>query len=155
MRPVYGVALMPRLAHAQHVLDSATGQMRRSLAAMRRRGGEGPSDEERALVVSLESVMAVRHCIDDIHALEDVSGTLLPTIPAIRTASARIHHILPSCSHTLHNLAIQLGSMTADSAILTGCSMGPETGYWRILNQAKLTADSKLQKLYPHMHQSP
>ena len=79
---------------------------------------------------------------------------VLPSvISMIRTISAKLFEIMPDCSQKLSELSVHLGSIVLDSAALTKARFdfgqsNKESA--SVLDEVKLTVDSKISKLYPN-----
>lgn len=148
------VALVPRLTYSQNLLDQIADQLSEALAQTRQGSSDGVTGAERTIMLCFESVVVVRQQLSDIRSLRDMSDSVIDTIPTIRAVSARLSSMMPSCSGILCELAVHLGSIAADSAILSGEPV-KTSGYggksWHLLNKAKLSTDSKLRKLHPHI----
>ena len=146
------VALVPRLTYSQNLLEQVADQLSEALAQTRQGSPDRVTGMERTIMLCLESVVAVRQQLGDIRSLSDMSDSVIDTIPTIRAASARLSSMMPSCSAILCELAVHLGSISADSAILSGGSV-EASGYggksWYLLDKAKISADSKLRKPRP------
>lgn len=149
----HSVALAPRLAHSQRLLADTEKDLRRSLRRLRRdEGRTSPNEAERTVLFCLEAVLGTRKRLQGISGMGEIPGVVLPAIPVLRTASARLAALLPVSSGRLCELAVHLGSIVLDSAILAGEAVdirwcGYESA--RMLDKAKLITDSKLRKLYP------
>lgn len=146
------VALVPRLTYSQKLLDQVYDQLSEALAQTRQESSDETAGVKRTVMLCIESIVAVRQKLRYIRSLSDMSDGVIDTIPTIRAASARLSSVMPSCSEILCELAVHLGSIAADSAILSG---GPveASGYggksWHLLNKARQSADSKLRKPRP------
>lgn len=149
----HSVALAPRLEYSQRLLADTEKDLRRSLRRLRRDGGRtSPDEAERTILFCLEAVLGAGKRLRRISGMGEIPGMVLPAIPVLRTASARLAALLPVSSSRLCELAVHLGSIALDSAILAGKAVdirrcGSESA--RILDKAKLITDSKLYKLYP------
>lgn len=148
------VALVPRLKYSQNLLDQIADQLSEALTQIRQGSSDEVGGAERTIMLCFESVVVVRRQLNDIRSLSDMSDSVIDTIPTIRAVSARLSSVMPSCSEILCELAVHLGSIAADSAILSGAPVeASEYGgkSWHLLNKARLSADSKLRKLHPHI----
>ena len=144
------VALVPRLTYSQGLLDKVAGQLSAELAQVRRLSTGKITSAERDIMLCFESVVIVKQQLSDIKSLSDMSGRVIDTIPAVRAVSAKLSCMMPSCSRLLCELAIYLGSIAADSAILSGVPVRTSRyggKSWHLLDKAKTVTDSKLRKL--------
>ena len=157
---IHSVALAPRLAYSQRLLGETADTLSRRLGELRdagsadSRGGSEPAEMERTILFCLEAIIGARRRLQDVSSMAEISATASPLIPVLRTTSARLSVLLPGCSGRLCELAVHLGSIVLDSAILakTGVDIkkcGSESAH--MLDQAKLITNSKLSKLYPDM----
>ncbi len=70
----------------------------------------------------------------------------------MRTISAKLFVLFPSCSQQLSELSVHLGSIVLDSAALTKARFDFNKSNHlssTLLDEVKLMADSKLNKQYP------
>lgn len=151
---VQQVALVPRLTYSQNLLRQVSAQLSEALVRIRQEPSDEVSAAERTFMLCSESVSAVQQHLDGIKSLDDMSDSVIHTIPTVRAVSAQLASTMPSCSEILCELAVHLGSIAADSAILSGEHVGA-SGYggksWHLLNKAKMSTDSKLRKLHAHI----
>ena len=111
-------------------------------------------DDERLVCQSIATLDAIQSKIANISALSVIPTTLASAIPAIRILSSSLFELVPDCSQKLCELSVNLGSLVMDSAILTNsnCNFGlSNIESNRLLDEAKLMADSKIDKQYPNL----
>jgi len=102
-------------------------------------------------IIALDDIQSK---IKSISALSAIPTTLASTIPAIRILSSSLFELAPKPSQKLCELSVSLGSIAMDSAILTNaqCNFGlSNVESDRLLDEAKLMADSKIDKQYPNL----
>ena len=107
---------------------------------------------EHLVVYSLEILLKIQNQIGSISGINSIPEILPSSIPMIRTISAKLFGLYPTCSQKLSELSVQLGSIVLDAATLTKArfdfSKSNHTSSM-LLNEVKLMADSKLNKQYP------
>ncbi len=114
---------------------------------------DGLSDE-RLVCQAIIALGAIRSKISGLSALSAIPAALAPAVPAVRALSSGLFGLAPESSQRLCELSVGLGSIVVDSAFLTGtsCNFGlsnAESG--RLLDEAKLMADSKIDKQHPNL----
>ncbi len=110
--------------------------------------------DERLIRQAVTALEYIRSKIRGIMTLSDIHAALAPAVPAVRILSSDLFEPAPECSQKLCELSACLGSIVMDSAVLTSarCDFGlsnAESG--RLLDEAKLMADSKINKRYPNL----
>jgi len=111
-------------------------------------------DFELTVVFSLEILSTIQKRMNSISGINSIPELLPSTIPMMRTVSAQLFILLPSCSQALSELSVQLGSIILDSAILTEARFDfgqSNIESALILNKVKLMVDSKISKQYPNL----
>ena len=109
---------------------------------------------ERIIAFSLETLSQIKKRTGRISDVNSIPQVLSATIPMIRTISAKLFDIDPSCSQKLSEISVYLGSIVLDSAALTKArfdfSQSSEEAS-TLLNEVKLMVDCKLSKQYPNL----
>ncbi len=111
-------------------------------------------DFERTLVFSLEILSQIQKKMNSISGINSIPELLHFTIPLIRTVSAQLFSLLPTCSQNLSELSVHLGSIIFDSAVLTEARFDFSKSNIKsssVLNEVKLMVDSKISKQYPNL----
>ena len=107
---------------------------------------------EHTVVYSLEILLKIQNQIGSICGINSIPEILPPSIPMIRTISAKLFGLLPTSSQKLSELSVHLGSIVLDSAALTKARFDfskSNNVSAVLLNEVKLMTDSKLNKQYP------
>ena len=103
---------------------------------------------------SVESLRQVRRCLDSVIGLGNAPVVLSPTISLVRTVRSRLFLLMPMLDFQLGELSLLLSGIIIDSAHLASTSIdfgvANETSK-RLLDEAKLIADSKLYKQFPNL----
>ena len=111
-------------------------------------------EEERLIRLAITSLDMIRDRISGVSALSAIPQALAPAIPVARTLSSGLFGLVPECSRQLCDLSASLGSIVADSAVLTSarCDFGSfNAESARLLDGAKLTADSEMYERHPNL----
>ena len=161
------VTLVPRLTYSINLLDDIVGtlQLKRDGVKQFNKFLVTEFDEndeqhvksinlERTLLYSLEVLLQIQKKTRDISGVNSIPEIFPSSIPLIRTISAQLFDIIPSCSHKLSELSVHLGSVVLDSAALTKASFDfnqSNDESTNILDEVKLMVDSKISKQYPNV----
>jgi len=160
------VTIVPRLEYSNDLLSNIISILKRKkleLKKLNRNFLELDNDDhtyvkaldfEKTIVFSLEILSKIQKRMNSISGINSIPELLPLTIPMVRTVSAQLFHLLPTCSQSLCELSVHLGSIVLDSAILTEARFdfsqsNIETS--SMLNEVKLMVDSKINKQYPNL----
>ena len=109
---------------------------------------------ELELCYAIESLRQIRRSIDCIVGLGNVSTLLSPTISVVRTIRSKLLSLMPELDFQLGELSLLLGGVIIDAAHLASTNldfgMANENSI-RLLDEAKLIADSKICKQFPNL----
>ena len=155
--------LRPRLSYSSSLIDSIISDLEEM-----RRGLSCTNDlllcgtelfrrnlwEEHLICQTIIALDRIRSKIHDITSLSAIPAVLAPAISLVRTLSSALFKPAPECSQRLCVLAMNLGSIVIDSAILScaNCNFGSsnaESG--RLLDEAESMADSEIARRYPNL----
>ena len=160
------VTIVPRLEYSNNLLNSIVDILKTKkteLKKLNRNFLELDDDDhtyvkaldfERTIVFSLEILSKIQKRINSISGINSIPELLPLTIPMIRTVSAQLFSLLPTCSQNLSELSVHLGSIILDSAILTEARFDfnqSNAESSSVLNEVKLIVDSKISKQYPNL----
>jgi len=109
---------------------------------------------ELELCYTIESLRQVRRSIDCIVGLGNVPTVLSPTISVVRTIRSKLLALMPAMDFQLGELSLLLGGIIIDAAHLasTNLDFGKANEVSsRLLDEAKLIADSKIYKQFPNL----
>src|SRR5512147_3098728 len=109
---------------------------------------------ELELFYTIESLRQVRRRIDCIVGLGNVPTVLSPTISIVRTIRSKLLALMPAMDFQLGELALLLGGIIIDAAHLasTNLDFGKANDISsRLLDEAKLIANSKICKQFPNL----
>jgi len=109
---------------------------------------------ELELSYTIESLRQVRRRIDCIVGLGNVPTSLSPTISVVRTIRSKLLALMPVMDFQLGELSLLLGGIIIDAAHLasTNLDFGKANEVSsRLLDEAKLIADSKICKQFPNL----
>ena len=109
---------------------------------------------ELELAYTIESLRQVRRSLDCIVGLGNVPTVLSPTISVVRTIRSKLLALMPAMDFQLGELSLLLGGIIIDTAHLGSTILdfakANETSS-RLLDEAKLIADSKICKQFPNL----
>ena len=111
-------------------------------------------EEERLIRLAITSLDMIRDRISGVSLMSAIPQALAPAIPVARTLSSGLFDPVPECSRQMCELSAGLGSIVADSAVLTSarCDFGSfNAESARLLDGAKLTADSEMYERHPNL----
>lgn len=103
---------------------------------------------------SVEALRQVRNQIDSIFVLADILLVLAPTISIVRTVRSGLYGLFSDTDTALGELSVVLGGLIIDSGQLTNARLDFEKANHdsnRLLDEAKLIADSKISKQFPNL----
>jgi len=160
------VTLVPRLEYSNYLLNNIVDILKRKKIELKKSnrnflelGDDDLTyihalDFERTIAFSLEILSQIQKRINSISGITSIPVLLPLTIPMIRTVSAQLFSLLPTCSQSLSELSVHLGSIILDSAFLTEARFdfsqsNIESSF--VLNKVKLMTDSKINKQYPNL----
>ena len=103
---------------------------------------------------AIESLRQVRRSLDSIMGLGNLPTVLSPTISIVRTIRSRLFLLMPLLDFQLGDLSLLLSGVIIDAAHLASSNLdfgrANETSK-RLLDEAKLIADSKIYKQFPNL----
>lgn len=103
---------------------------------------------------AIESMRQVRRCFDSIVGMGNVATMLSPTISIVRVIRSKMLSLMPSLDCQLGELSLLLSGVIVDSAHLASSSLDFERANnrsRRLLDEAKLIADSKICNQFPNL----
>ncbi len=163
----HSVTLVPRLEYSVNLLDEIIDTLKEKQSKLKETNKElvhdfDESDKtmmdslklEHLVTYSLEILLHVKKNMKHISNVGSIPEILPPSIPMIRTVSAQLFDIIPSCSQKLSEISVHLGSIVLDSAALTTARFDFSQSNGKSstsLNEVKLMVGSKLNKQYPNL----
>ena len=109
---------------------------------------------ELELSYTIESLRQVRRSLDCIVGIGNVPTLLSPTISVVRTIRSKLLALMPALDFQLGELSLLLAGIIIDAAHLASTNldfaMANEVSS-RLLDEAKLIADSKIYKQFPNL----
>ncbi len=109
---------------------------------------------ELELSYTIESLRQVRRSLDCIVGLGNVSTVLTPTISIVRTIRSKLLALMPAVDFQLGELSLLLSGIIIDAAHLASLTLDFSKANEvssRLLDEAKLIADSKIYKQFPNL----
>lgn len=108
---------------------------------------------EKTIIFSIESLNMVHKLITSFSKITSIPLTISHTITVLRTISAQLIEIMPISSQKLLELSSSLASIVIDSGTIIEAKfdfkvLNHESNL--LLDEAKLMADSKINKLHPN-----
>ena len=163
----HSVTLVPRLEYSVNLLDEIIDTLSEKQIKLKESNKDlvndfDESDKthvdslklEHLVTYSLNILQQVKKSMKRISNVSTIPEVLPSSIPMIRTVSAQLFDIIPSCSQKLSEISVHLGSIVLDSAALTTASFDfsqSNNESSTSLNEVKLMVDSKLSKQYPNL----
>ncbi len=163
----HSVTLVPRLKYSVNLLNDAIDILDCKRGELKTVNSDlacdfDETDELQVDAVNLEylvmfcldTLVYVKSSMEKISNVESIPEILPSAISVIRTVSARLFDVIPTCSQKLSEISVHLGSIALDSAALTTARFdfslsNSESSH--ILNEVKLMVNSKLNKQYPNL----
>jgi len=109
---------------------------------------------ELELSYTIESLRQIRRSLDRIVGLGNVPTLLSPTISVVRTIRSKLLALMPALDFQLGELSLLLGGIIIDAAHLGSTNLDfakANEVSSRLLDEAKLIADSKIYKQFPNL----
>ena len=164
MNMTHTVTIVPRLEYSNNLLDSIVNVLQKKRSELQKLNlilldlnddaCVKALNLERTIAFSLEILFQIKKRLNSISGITSIPELLPLTIPMLRTASAQLFNLLPTCSQKLCELSVHLGSIVLDSAILSRArfdfSQSNEESSL-VLDEVKLIVDSKISKQYPNV----
>ena len=103
---------------------------------------------------AIESLRQARRCLDSVFGLGNIILVLAPTISIVRTVRSQLYGLLADTDVSLGELSLVLGGLIIDAGHLTGANLDfkeVNRQSCRLLDEAKLIADSKIYKQFPNV----
>lgn len=103
---------------------------------------------------AIEALRQTRRCIDSVFGLGNVPLVVSPTISIVRTVRSKLFGLIPEIDASLGELSLVLGGVIIDTGHLTSTTLDFEEANLksaRLLDEAKLIADSKICKQFPNL----
>lgn len=162
--------IKPRIDYATEIVDDILEVLaqkrieldRSNLDLYRQSDGTGKSLKvlenniryELEVSYAVESLRQIRRSLDSIVGMGNVPTVLSPTISIVRTIRSRMFSLIPVLDFQLGELSLLLGGVIIDAAHLASTNLDFEKANnesRRLLDEAKLIADSKICKQFPNL----
>jgi len=161
--------LKPRLDYATTLLDKILGilaqkrfELSKTNLALYTKTNENTNNSEfkeklaseLEISCAIESLRQARRCLDSVFGLGNIILVLAPTISIVRTVRSQLCGLLADTDVSLGELSLVLGGLIIDAGHLTGANLDFEEANrqsCRLLDEAKLIADSKIYKQFPNV----
>ena len=159
--------LMPRLVYSLELLETILMQLEKKRTnlgsknlALYEKTDDIDSDFiklvelESQVYFAIESLKQIQRRICTIKGISGITTNLASAISVIRILSARLYRYFPEYYRSLCELSSMLGSIVMDSATITEAKFDfgqSNRESQTILDEAKLIADSKINKQYPNL----
>lgn len=162
--------IKPRIDYATEIVDDILEVLaqkrieldRSNLDLYRQSDGTGASLKvlennvryELEVSYAVESLRQIRRSLDSIVGMGNVPTVLSPTISIVRTIRSRMFSLIPVLDFQLGELSLLLGGVIIDAAHLASTNLDFEKANnesRRLLDEAKLIADSKICKQFPNL----
>ena len=109
---------------------------------------------ELEIAYSIESLRQVRRSMDSVTGLGNAPTVLSPTVSIVRTIRSRLLALMPALDFQLGELSLLIGGIIIDAAHLASSNLDfcvANAVSRRLLDEAKLIADSKIYKQFPNL----
>lgn len=103
---------------------------------------------------AVESLRQVRRCLDSVFGLGNIILVLAPTISIVRIIRSQLLGFFPAADSQFGELSLVLGGLIIDAGQLTSANLDFDLANKessRLLDEAKLIADSKIYKQFPNV----
>jgi len=109
---------------------------------------------ESEISCAVESLRQVKRCIDSVFGLGNIILVLAPTVSIVRATRSQMLNIFPAADSQFGELSLVLGGLIIDTGQLTSANLDFELANKessKLLDEAKLIADSKIYKQFPQV----
>ena len=109
---------------------------------------------ELEIAYSIEFLRQVRRSMDSVTGLGNAPTVLSPTVSIVRTIRSRLLALMPALDFQLGELSLLIGGIIIDAAHLASSNLDfcvANAVSRRLLDEAKLIADSKIYKQFPNL----
>jgi len=162
------VSILPRLSHSMMLIDRIIATLREcqrvsrvSNRHLRHDLDTTNPDQVRALsheriqTFLLQALLAARSGLSrEVCSMSEMPDTLLPVLFIMRTIRAQLFDMVPECGRQISEASVYVGSIIIDTAMLAEARFGTAGSNSRaleMLDEIKMTTDSKLSKQYPNL----
>jgi hypothetical protein len=135
-------------------LDKANLEMYKSVVQHNLKTLQAHVSKELEISFAIESLRQVRRCIDSVVGLGNLPIVLSPTISIVRTVRSRLFLLVPVLDFHLGELSLLLSGIVIDAAQLASSNLDfgiANEMSKKLLDEAKLIADSKIYKQFPNL----
>ncbi|TLX84557.1 MAG: hypothetical protein E6K98_02350 [Thaumarchaeota archaeon] len=162
--------IKPRMDYAAEIVDSVLEILVQKNQELNRKNLEryGKVDDSKESINALgnqirfeleisycvESLRQVRRSLDSVAGLGNIPKVLSPTISVVRTIRSRLFGLMPVLDFQLGELSLLIGGIIIDAAHLASSNLDfgkANEVSRRLLDEAKLIADSKINKQFPNL----
>ncbi len=162
------VSILPRLNHSMMLIDRIIATLREcqrvsrvSNRHLRHDLDTTNPDQVRALsneriqTFLLQALLAARSGLSrEACSMSEMPDMLLPVLFIMRTIRAQLFDMVPECGRQISEASVYVGSIIIDTAMLAEARFGTAGSNSRaleMLDEIKMTTDSKLSKQYPNL----
>lgn len=159
MNAIQQVALAPRLSYSKELLRGVMDALQQYNLKINSTEDHTNDDDaaikqKYTIIFCIEALDRINHTLNKISSMDQIPDMVPPTIGVLRMIGVKISTILPHCNNTLCEMAVHLGSVSVDSALLKGIDIKYQSlTFQDIIDSAEVSAGKKLQKLYPDLVQ--
>ena len=158
MSVIQQVALAPRLDYSKQLLHDVMDTLQRCGIDAEKHDDTKYSLIKRqyTIMFCMEALTKVRQALEDIHGMDQIPNIVPPTIGVLRAVGVQLSSEFPHCNNTLCELAVHLGSVSMDSALLRRIDIKYSgTISEDMIKKSRMTAEKKIRKLYPNFTTIP
>lgn len=153
MNVIQQVALAPRLNYSKQLLCDVMDTLQKcDIATEKYADTEHMAiKRQHTIVFCMEVLAKVEQVLANIRSMDQIPDSVPPTIGVLRTVGVQISSEFPHCNNTLCELAVHLGSVSVDSALLGRIDIKYLGAISEdILKSSRILAEKKMRRLYPN-----
>lgn len=158
MSVIQQVALAPRLNYSKQLLRDVMDTLQKC-------GIDAEKDDDTkyslikrqyTIMFCMDALAKVRQALESIRGMDQIPNNVPPTIGVLRAVGVQLSSEFPHCNNMLCELAVHLGSVSMDSALLRRIDIKYSgTRSEDMIKKSRMMAEKKIRKLYPNFTTIP
>lgn len=153
MSVIQQVALAPRLDYSRQLLHDVMDTLQRCGTDAERHDDAKHSLIRRqyTIMFCMDVLDKVRQSLEGIRGMDQIPNIVPPTIGVLRAVGVQLSSEFPHCNNTLCEMAVHLGSVSVDSALLRRIDIKYSgTISEDMIKESRMMAEKKIRRLYPN-----
>ncbi|MXX21335.1 MAG: hypothetical protein F4Y82_01225 [Cenarchaeum sp. SB0665_bin_23] len=152
MSVIQQVALAPRLSYSRHLLHNVVDTLQEcGVTDIKYADTEHAAIKRQyTIIFCMEALAKVGQVLESICGMDQIHDSVPPTISVLRAVGVKLSFEFPQCNNVLCELAVHLGSVSVDSALLQRIGIRYSGDISEdMLRESCVLAERKMRRLYP------